>query len=177
MPFPSLSGQQVTIGISIVGLIAIISLIFCLLVGARLSTVHRKLRKWQKIHETADLDAIYEKTLESVAELKEENHQLRNRIVALQEALKGKVNAPIIYRYNAFSDMGSDLSYSTAILDDKDNGIVLTSIYGREVSHTYGKPVESGASSYTLTEEEKKAIRMVQAVQTGQGSHPLSSHL
>ena len=63
-----------------------------------------------------------------------------------------------VVRYNAFDDVGSDLSFALAILDDKNNGYVLNGIYARDNSNIYAKPVENGKSSYVLSEEEKEAI-------------------
>ena len=64
-----------------------------------------------------------------------------------------------IVRYNAFKDTGSDLSFALAMLDEKNNGVVLNGIYSREMSNIYAKPVEKGKSKYTLSEEEQQAIQ------------------
>ena len=64
-----------------------------------------------------------------------------------------------IVRFSAFDGMGSDLSYAVALLDSHDNGVVLYSIFGRDESRGYAKPVEGGHSSYTLTQEEKEALK------------------
>jgi hypothetical protein len=64
-----------------------------------------------------------------------------------------------VIRYRAFDDVGSDLSYSIAILDDYNNGLVITGIYGRSESTSFTKPIENGISKYDLSEEEKLAIR------------------
>ena len=61
-------------------------------------------------------------------------------------------------RYKAFADVGSDLSFSIALLDGNDNGAILTSIYGRNESTTYAKPIDKGMSRYDLSEEEKKVL-------------------
>ena len=78
----------------------------------------------------------------------------------LYEILSGCVQKVSILRYNAFSDVGSDLSYSIALLDNDDCGIVISGLYGRETSTTYAKPVENGRSQYILTGEEEEAISM-----------------
>lgn len=57
-------------------------------------------------------------------------------------------------RYNAFDDMGSQLSFSIALLDDFKNGFVLTSIYGREETVSYCKEVKNGTSTIPLSAEE-----------------------
>lgn len=64
-----------------------------------------------------------------------------------------------VIRYRAFEDVGSDLSYSIAILDDYNNGLVITGIYGRSESTSFTKPIENGISKYDLSEEEKLAIK------------------
>jgi hypothetical protein len=64
-----------------------------------------------------------------------------------------------IQRYNAFShDGGSDLSFSIAILDDEQDGVVLTGIHSREQTFIYAKPIEKGQSTYNLSPEEKVII-------------------
>ncbi len=65
-----------------------------------------------------------------------------------------------IVRYNPFNDMGGDLSFTLALLDDKNNGVVLNTLHGRDASYTYAKPVNSCESNYALTEEEKRAIKI-----------------
>ncbi len=61
-------------------------------------------------------------------------------------------------RYNAFDDIGSQLSFSIALLDDFKNGFVLTSIYGRENTVSYGKPIKNGTSNIPLSAEEIIAL-------------------
>jgi len=63
-----------------------------------------------------------------------------------------------VVRFNPFKEVGSDQSFSVAILDGNDNGIVITSLYTREESRVYGKPIKGGFSEYNLSEEEKQAI-------------------
>ncbi len=64
-----------------------------------------------------------------------------------------------IYRYNAYKDTGSDLSFTLALLNEKNDGVVLNGIYSRETSNIYAKPVINGNSAYKMTDEEKEAIK------------------
>lgn len=61
-------------------------------------------------------------------------------------------------RFDAFRDIGGELSFSLALLNGKNEGIVISSLYGREGSRVYGKPVKDGSSSFPLSDEEKEAI-------------------
>ena len=67
-------------------------------------------------------------------------------------------------RYKAFEDIGSDLSYSIAMLDGNNNGVIITSIYSRNESITYAKPIDNGISRYDLSEEENSVLH--QAINT-----------
>ena len=69
-----------------------------------------------------------------------------------------------IVRFSAFADMGSDLSYAVAMLDSHNNGVIFSSIFAREDSRSYVKPIEAGRSSYKLTREEAEALEKAMSV-------------
>ncbi len=91
--------------------------------------------------------------------------QLENEIATINEELK-KLETNLTFaiqkvgfiRYDAFGDMGCELSFSIALLDNFMNGFVLTSIYGRQQSTCYAKPIKNGKSVYPLSVEEMQAI-------------------
>jgi hypothetical protein len=61
-------------------------------------------------------------------------------------------------RFNPFREGGGDQSFSLALLDKNNSGVIVTSLYSREGNRIYGKPIKDGNSAYTLSEEENKAI-------------------
>ena len=63
-------------------------------------------------------------------------------------------------RFNPFSEIGGDQSFSVALLDGNDDGLVITSFYTREGNRVYGKPIKQSVSQYALSKEEIKAIEM-----------------
>ncbi|QQE78944.1 DUF4446 family protein [Alicyclobacillus sp. SO9] len=144
---------------AVVALGALLSLILALLSLASSSGLRRKFKRWKKIHSTADLEEVYSQTLNQVEELRQSLAQMESQLDSLEGKLHKKVSTAKMLRYNAFSDTGSDLSYSVALLDDEKNGVVLSSIYGREESRTYGKPIVSGESTYALTAEEEQLVQ------------------
>ncbi|MDQ4109155.1 MAG: DUF4446 family protein [Actinomycetota bacterium] len=76
-----------------------------------------------------------------------------------QTQIEGSVRNVALLRYDAFEDVGGRLSFSCALLDDRGNGVVLTSINGRQETRVYAKPVTQGTSSHNLSLEEDEAIR------------------
>lgn len=93
-----------------------------------------------------------------VEKVEKQNGELNEFVRTLDNDLMKCIQKIGIVRYNAFKDTGSDLSFTLALLDEKDNGVVLNGIYSREMSNIYAKPVEKGESKYTLSEEEREAI-------------------
>lgn len=63
-----------------------------------------------------------------------------------------------IVRFNPFKETGGDQSFSIALLDGNNSGLVITSLYTREKNRIYAKPIKAGLSDYSLSVEEKKAI-------------------
>lgn len=63
-----------------------------------------------------------------------------------------------LVRFNPFQDTGSDQSFALALLDLYDNGVVVSSIHGREGTRTYAKAVRGGTSEHHLSQEESQAI-------------------
>lgn len=63
-----------------------------------------------------------------------------------------------LVRFNPFSDTGSDQSFALALLDLYDNGVVVSSIHGRQGTRIYAKPVRGGESGNHLSAEELEAI-------------------
>jgi hypothetical protein len=67
-----------------------------------------------------------------------------------------------VVRYNPFAQMGSNMSFSLALLDGRANGVVVSVLNNREGSRVYGKAVERGTSSYPLSDEERQAVALAQ---------------
>jgi len=63
-----------------------------------------------------------------------------------------------IVKYDAFNQMGGQLSFSLALLNENDNGFILNSVHSTEGCYTYTKEIRNGLSEISLGEEEKKAL-------------------
>lgn len=111
-----------------------------------------------------DFESMLLRHIEETHAVAAENRDLQIDNRRISELLDRAVTRVGVVRFRAFEDMGSDLSYAVALLDAHNDGVVLSSIFGREDSRSYVKPIEAGKSTYTLTKEEDDAIR--QAMQS-----------
>ncbi len=65
-----------------------------------------------------------------------------------------------LVRFNPFSETGGNQSFSLALLDGEDSGLVITSLHSREMTRIYAKPVKKQkADGFELSVEEKQAIK------------------
>lgn len=85
---------------------------------------------------------------------------LEDRFAELERTLKRDLHRVGFLRYNSFSDVGSDLSFTLALLNDNGDGVVVTSIYSREETRTYGKAVRKFVPQQGASKEEQSAIAM-----------------
>ncbi len=112
-----------------------------------------------KIGNGNNIQETIESYMKKINEVQKENSELKNYCTRLDNTIANSIQKIGLIRYSAFKDTGSDLSFTLALLNEKNNGVVLNGIYSREMSNIYAKPVEAGNSTYTLSEEEKQAIK------------------
>jgi hypothetical protein len=65
-----------------------------------------------------------------------------------------------LVRFNPFEDGGGNFSFTLALLDQHNNGFVLTSMHGRQQNRIYTKKIDDAKSDSQLTEEEVKAVEI-----------------
>ena len=112
----------------------------------------------KKLGNGKNLDEMLKKYLDDVREIKKDNSEIKAYYTKLDNDIDTCIQKIGLVRYNAFKDVGSDLSFAIAMLDRNDNGVILNGLYGSESSNIYAKPVKNGISKYQLSEEEKTAL-------------------
>ncbi len=95
---------------------------------------------------------------EDVDASKQAIRELQNKVSSVDARLVSAVQKVGLVRYDAFDDLTGELSFSFVLLDSADNGVVLTSIFGRENSQAYAKEIRGGKASQELSREEMRAL-------------------
>ncbi|AAM25892.1 MAG: hypothetical protein XD49_1739 [Caldanaerobacter subterraneus] len=138
--------------------LAIFELILILILNAKFLKIKRTYEKVIDTLQKGDIFDLLQRILVEKEEIRNDINQIRVKVNALEKEGRRAIKKVGIVRYNAFPDVGSDLSYSIAFLDEEDNGVVLSGIYGRNETATFAKPIERGHSKYPLSAEEVQAI-------------------
>ncbi|MBM7517903.1 DUF4446 family protein [Nocardioides nitrophenolicus] len=91
---------------------------------------------------------------------------LRREVAALRAEAVGALRHLAVVRYDAFDEMGGRLSWSLALLDDSGDGVVLTSIRGRNEARTYAKSIAAWSGDQELSPEEAEAVAHARLART-----------
>lgn len=102
---------------------------------------------------------------EDIAELYEDNKYLKNSseknredIRTLFKRMESVFQKMGLVRYDAFNQMGGQLSYSLVLLDENDNGFIINSVHSTEGCYSYSKEIRSGDNNISLSKEEEEAL-------------------
>lgn len=146
-----------------IGIIMLIVFVLLGLMFTQLSKLNKLRRRYEQMMAGTGVNNLESLLIDLKIQLDrlEDEHgkqkeTLENTMKKLQ-SINGHVG---LVRYNAFGERGSDLSFSVAMIDDQADGVVLTSIYNRDNSYIYAKPLQQGDSSYSLSNEEKEALNL-----------------
>ena len=150
--------MYITLALVILVFIVFILIIIVIITYKSLNKVERRYRKLMRGASTKNLEDIVISYLDKIDEVKKQNEIMKRMYEQINGKLMTCVQKTSMIRYKAFDDMGSDLSFSIALLDANSNGVILTSIYGRNESTTYAKPIDKGISRYELSNEENKVL-------------------
>jgi len=91
-------------------------------------------------------------------ELEEKIEKAFLKIKNLDDISKITIQKTGIVRFNPFNNMGGNQSFVIALLDGKNNGFVVSSLFVKEGNRVYAKSIKAGKSDHALSTEELEAI-------------------
>ena len=141
-----------------VAVAALVSIVISIVAMLRGEALKKRYRKMMMGREELCLEELLDHHGALIEEAIHQQKQTGHQLAGIEDKLQLTVAGVGLVRYNAFRETGSDLSFSLALLDRNLDGMVLTSLFGREESRCYGKPVKGGQSTHLLSEEEIQAL-------------------
>lgn len=142
----------------IINLAVVSVVLYCLI---KTSAIKKKSEIFFQGKEGKNLEDLITKNLSDIKALDKEIQELYNISNQIHTLSLRSIHKLGIIRFNPFGDIGGDQSFSVALLDGKNNGVVISSLHTKEGTRVYSKPITKGESEkYQLTEEEKKAIKV-----------------
>ena len=105
-----------------------------------------------------DLDDILHDTLDKMDKIELSNQRAMIKLDEALNSIGSTYKKSGIVKYDAFKEMGGNLSFALAMLNSDNNGFILNTMHGRESSYTYIKEIVNGEAYSTLGEEESEAL-------------------
>lgn len=111
-----------------------------------------------------DLEDAFATLQDEILTLKRAREKIEQDIAVLNAKSKKSISALETLRFNPFPDQGSNQSFAISILNEENNGVVLSSLYSRERMSVFAKPIKNGKSEYELSNEEKEILEKTKTV-------------
>ncbi len=145
----------------LLGLIILVALIFLawnLTLHWQVYQTGKKIKLMFKGTKVADLEGVIFEQIKRLRQTEKNLKELTSFCQQLEKMVQSSIQKVGVIRFNPFSDTGGDQSFCIACLDAQNNGFTLTSLFTREGTRIYTKPISNLESKYPLTEEERRAI-------------------
>lgn len=136
----------------------LILIIITLIQTIRIGKLSKRYKKFMSGKSAKSLEQDIEGIFEDNKFIKASTEKNRKDIQALYRKFEGAFQKVGIVKYDAFNQMGGQLSFSLALLDENDNGFVLNSVHSTEGCYSYTKEIKNGLCEISLGDEEKKAL-------------------
>ena len=137
----------------------VVLLVLVIISLCKLKTLKRRVDSLTRGKDTESLEDIILSYLQRVESLEEGEEITRAALTAIKDNLKITYQKKGLVKYDAFREMSGALSYSLALLDKENNGVLISSMYSREGCYTYAKDIVNGESKINLSEEEAEALK------------------
>lgn len=107
-----------------------------------------------------DLEDVIKQLRDEINQNKQHQSDLESALKNLNHSASFAMQKLGMVRFNPFEDGGGNFSFSLALLDLHDTGVIITSMHGRQQNRIYTKTIQNGRCEIPLTEEEQQAINL-----------------
>ena len=156
---------QNNLGISVIGAVVVAAalLVWNIFLQINVSRMRKNQEQLFSGKSGTDLEKVILDHGQNIKELDKDIQDLFGISNKINDLANRSVHKVGVVRFNPFKDLGGDQSFSIALLDGQNNGMVISGLHTREGNRVYAKPVEKGqAVKHPLTEEELEAIKQAE---------------
>jgi len=155
-----LLSDNLALVLGVLAALVVVLLVVVLVQGIRLGRATRAYRDVARGADGGSLHDLLAGNASAVERASERMSDIEAMHGLIDERTRRSLQHIGMVRFNPFDDTGSDQSFAIALLDDRRDGVVISSLHGRTNTRLFAKPVADGSSSHTLSEEESQAIRI-----------------
>ncbi len=137
--------------LAVMSLLIILCFILCMVCFSKCS-------KLKKLSKSGELDERMNELEDIISSLSKSSPAAAASPEIAKFSDKSSIKRIGIEKFDAFDGITGAYSFSVALLNDRLDGIILTSLYGHETCNTYLREISGGKSETTLLKEEQIAL-------------------
>lgn len=150
--------QILLIAVLVLAIVTVALLTTTIILLVKVGSLTKKYNAFMKGSDGHTLESTILTRFKEIDILKDESKYTSEKLNIACETLITAYQKIGIVKYDAFKEMGGKLSFSLCLLDDENNGFILTSMHTREGCYTYVKEIIKGESFVVLATEERRAL-------------------
>lgn len=148
------------IGFAVLAVIMLAVLILLIVQIKKVNGLKKRLDSFLVGRDGSSLEQDIVRLVEDNKSLKISADRNRKDIRTLFKRMESAYQKMGLVKYDAFHQMGGQLSFSLALLDENNNGFVINSVHSTEGCYSYTKEIKNGVCSISLGKEEAEALEM-----------------
>lgn len=149
---PILLSSLILATLAFIGVIALLVVIF---------SQKKRLDTFFNGKEDANIEQFISDHIDLINEHDSSISQLSSSVGLLDERLRHGFKKIALERFNPFAETGGDQSFVLALLNESNNGFIISSLHSRENTRIYAKEIKNGESDRRLSEEEQKVLNQL----------------
>lgn len=143
-------------------IVTIIISALALIISVNALLFSMKLKKWRRLFDSENQPDNLEEIITSISALLKKQGQdhvkLSSVVENIEQTLQTTFQYSSVVRFDSLSNDGGNLSFTVALLNGQQTGMIITSLHGRENNRIYCKAIKEGQSIQPLNEEEQQAL-------------------
>ena len=151
-------GINIDILILVMLLFILVLIIMVLIQSSKMSKLTQIYKKYMTGANGKSLADRFEDSFGKMDDIRGDITEHEARIVRLESSKANGFSKFAYKKYDAFRDIAGKLSFTMCMLDNDDDGFILTSVHNAEGCYTYFKPVKGGKPVDQLSSEEKSVL-------------------
>ncbi len=147
--------------IILIVMLILIVVLFCMVINANMkySRLKSSYTSFMRGKDGKNLEESILDKFDEVDDIVQLSLKNRQDIQKIREDIANDFQKVGILRYDAFNEMGGNLSFALTLLDGENNGFILNSMHSREGCYNYIKEIVKGESYIELSEEESESLQ------------------
>lgn len=144
----------------------VFSLVFFILTGIAILigavwifVTEKRLKRFFLGKKAKDLEDTIIMLETEIKNLSKARESIEKELSVMNAKLKKSIRGLEVIRFNPFPDQGSNQSFAIGMLNEENDGLVVSSLYSRDRMSVFAKPIKNGQSPYELSVEEKEALQ------------------